>query len=77
MDIKSLSNLTMGEKIRLLREEKGLSQGSLAKKSEVSVAEICRIEKGERQNPSITLLNKLLIALDVDKKIYLNVVGYK
>lgn len=74
---KDLSNLSMGEKIRLLREEKGLSQGSLSKKSEVSVAEICRIEKGERQNPSITLLNKLLMALDVDKKTYLNIVGYK
>jgi transcriptional regulator with XRE-family HTH domain len=60
-----------------LRENKGLSQGALAKKSEISVAEICRIEKGERQNPSVNLLNKLLTALEVDSETYLKVTGYK
>ena len=76
MDNKSES-LSLGEKIKLLRENKGLSQGALAKKSEISVAEICRIEKGERQNPSVNLLNKLLTALEVDSETYLQVTGYK
>lgn len=68
--------LTLGDKLKYLREQQGLSQGGLSKKSEVSVAEICRIEKGERQNPSINLLNKLLSALEVDTETYLIVTGY-
>lgn len=76
MDNK-FESLSLGEKIKLLRENKGLSQGALAKKSEISVAEICRIEKGERQNPSVNLLNKLLLALEVDSETYLQVTGYK
>ena len=76
MDNK-VESLSLGEKIKLLRENKGLSQGALAKKSEISVAEICRIEKGERQNPSVNLLNKLLLALEVDSETYLQVTGYK
>lgn len=74
---KKFENLSLGEKIKLLRENRGLSQGALAKKSEISVAEICRIEKGERQNPSVNLLNKLLLALEVDSETYLQVTGYK
>jgi transcriptional regulator with XRE-family HTH domain len=76
MDNK-FESLSLGEKIKLLRENKGLSQGALAKKSEISVAEICRIEKGESQNPSVNLLNKLLLALEVDSETYLQVTGYK
>lgn len=74
---KGFLDLSLGEKIKVLREDKGLSQGALAKKSDVSVAEICRIEKGERQNPSVNLLNKLLLALEVDSETYLKVTGYK
>ena len=74
---ESLVNLDLSEKIKILREDKNLSQGALAKLSGVSVAEICRIEKGERQNPSVNLLNKLLLALEVDSETYLQVTGYK
>ena len=69
--------LSLSEKMKFLREEKELSQGALSKKSGVSVAEICRIEKGERQNPSINLLNKLLESLEVDKETYLIVTGFR
>ena len=69
--------LPLSEKVKVLREKRGLSQGALSRKSGVSVAEICRIEKGERQNPSITLLNKLLESLEVDKETYLIVTGFK
>ena len=77
MEKNNFSELTLGDKLKFLRETKGLSQGGLSKLSEVSVAEICRIEKGERQNPSINLLNKLLSALEVDEETYLKVTGYK
>lgn len=64
------------EKIKYLRKEKDLSQGALSRISGVSVAEICRIESGERKNPSINLLNKLLEALDVSNEVYLSVAGF-
>lgn len=73
---KDFVSLSLSEKIKVLRINKGLSQGELSRKSGVSVAEICRIEKGERQNPSINLLNKLLESLEVDKKTYLIVMGF-
>lgn len=73
---ENLMNLSLSDKIKILRENKNLSQGALAKLSGVSVAEICRIEKGERQNPSINLLNKLLKALEVDNDTYLIVTGF-
>lgn len=69
-------DLCLSEKIKILREEKGMTQGILSRRSGVSVAEICRIEKGERQNPSINLLNRLLKGLDVDTETYLKVTGF-
>ena len=70
-------NKTFSEKIKELREAKGITQGELSRLSGVSVAEICRIEKGERQNPSINLLNKLLSALEVDINTYVKVTGFE
>ena len=64
------------EKIKYLRKEKDLSQGALSRISGVSVAEICRIESGERKNPSINLLNKLLESLEVSNEAYLSVTGF-
>lgn len=68
--------LPLGEKVKYLRNKKGLSQGQLSRLSGISVAEICRIEKGERDNPSVGLLNKILVCLDVDTETYLVVMGY-
>lgn len=70
------NKLPLNEKIKYLRNERGMSQGQLSRVSGISVAEICRLEKGERQNPSVTLLNKLLKGLDVDVNTYLTVVGF-
>lgn len=73
---KSFANMDLCEKIKYLRKEKDLSQGALSRISGVSVAEICRIESGERKNPSINLLNKLLEALNVSNEVYLSVTGF-
>jgi transcriptional regulator with XRE-family HTH domain len=73
---KSFANMDLCEKIKYLRKEKDLSQGALSRISGVSVAEICRIESGERKNPSINLLNKLLESLDVSNEVYLSVTGF-
>jgi len=75
--MKNFKDLELSEKIKYLRKEKGLSQGSLSRITGVSVAEICRIESGERKNPSINLLNKLLTGLDVSKEVYLDVAGFE
>ena len=68
--------MALNDRIKYLRMQKNLSQGQLSRLSGISVAEICRIEKGERQNPSVLLLNKLLHGLDVDGNTYLIVMGY-
>ena len=68
--------LPLSEKVKQLRNEKGLSQHTLSKISNVSVAEICRIESGERSNPSVGLLNKLMVALGVSPEIYIEVTGF-
>lgn len=77
LGLKELEKMELSEKIYFLRKEKGMTQGALAKNSGVSIAEICRIEKGERKNPSINLLNKILFALEVDSQTYLKVLGFK
>ena len=73
---KSFANMDLCEKIKYLRKEKDLSQGALSRISGVSVAEICRIESGERSNPSVGLLNKLMVALGVSPEIYIEVTGF-
>lgn len=73
---KDFNSLDLSEKIKYLRKEKNLSQGALSRLSGVSVAEICRIENGERKNPSINLLNKLLEGLNVSTEVYLEVTGF-
>ena len=74
--VKKFTDMDLCEKIKSLRKEKDLSQGALSRLSGVSVAEICRIESGERKNPSINLLNKLLEGLDVSNEVYLEVTGF-
>ena len=74
--VKNFTDMDLCEKIKSLRKEKDLSQGALSRLSGVSVAEICRIESGERKNPSINLLNKLLESLEVSNEVYLSVTGF-
>ena len=45
------------------RIQAGLTQAQLSKKSGISQADICRLEKGTR-NPSIALLQRLAAAMD-------------
>ena len=41
--------MNIGEKIRLIRKEKGWTQRELAKRSGVSYASVCRWEKGQTE----------------------------
>ncbi len=61
MDIKK----KFGEKVKKLRLDRGLSQEGLANEANLDRTYIPGIEKGER-NVSITVIEKLAIALKVD-----------
>ncbi len=51
-------------KIRDIREEKGLTLLELANISGVSVGYLCHLEKGSRNNPSVKIMEKISIALN-------------
>lgn len=53
-----------GYAVRRLREEKGLSQESLAEKIDIHRTYIGGIERGER-NPTLTVIHKISKALGI------------
>lgn len=55
----------LGMRIRYLRKQKGMSQLDLSLEAEVNKNYISDLERGSR-NPSITLLEKIARALDID-----------
>lgn len=56
---------TLGEKIKFLRTEKGLSVNEFSRLSNVSKSYISNIERGVQKNPSLIVLNKLANTLGV------------
>lgn len=60
MDIK----LKVGQRIKVLRKEIGLSQEALALKAEVDRTYVTDVENG-RRNVSVEILERLIKALDV------------
>lgn len=52
------------DNIRILREQKALSQRDLAKKARLNTATICRIETGQHK-PQPGTIRKLAVALEV------------
>lgn len=59
--------LTFGERVRLLRKEKGLSQEELADKADVHRTYVGMIERGEK-NITIVNIQKIAKALGVHIK---------
>jgi len=57
----------IGEKVQLLRKQKGLSQEDLAGEADIMLSQIGRIERGET-NPTISTLALLATALQVELK---------
>jgi transcriptional regulator with XRE-family HTH domain len=62
----------VGERIRELRTERGLSQEDLANEAEVPLSQIGRIERGEN-NPTISTLYVIALALEVELKVLVDV----
>ena len=60
MDIK----LKVGQRIRVLRKEMGLSQENLAYKAEVDRTYVTDVENG-RRNVSVEILERIIKALEV------------
>lgn len=58
--------MAIGEYIKILRKEKGLSQRVLGELANVSNTEISRIESGERIKPSPEILKAIAPHLGVD-----------
>ena len=68
--------MTVGEYIMKARKECGYSQRDLAEKSNVSPAEISRIESDKRQHPAPAVLQALSEALILDYGTLLEMAGY-
>lgn len=62
--------------ISQLRKDIGISQRELARRANISHAEISRIEKGERNQPNPTLLKKLAPVLGVKTEQLMEAAGY-
>ncbi|WP_233589336.1 helix-turn-helix domain-containing protein [Flavobacterium sp. RSP46] len=75
-----LSNMEIkekfGQKVKLLREEKGFSIEQLANISNVDRNYISDIEKGKR-NVSIEIMEKIILALDTDFTSFFNDNSFK
>ena len=72
MDIK----LKIGQRIKELRKELGLSQESLAYKAEVDRTYVTDVENG-RRNVSVEILERLIKALDVSITEFFNAKEFK
>lgn len=54
----------VGDRIRIIRKERGLSQEQLANKADIEPSHLGRLERGER-NPSLVSLQKVINALEI------------
>lgn len=53
-------------KIRLYREEIGMSPKELAISSKISLGYLCHLERGTRKNPSVAVMERIAKALGRD-----------
>src|SRR3972149_226148 len=58
--------MNLGDKIRELREELGLTQGQLANDASVSQGYLSQLEKGDVKNPSAGVLLRVAQAMQVE-----------
>lgn len=68
--------MTFGEYIKKLRKDNGMSQRILAEKAGISNTEISRIESGERQSPSPSILKAIHVYLGVTYEDLMIKAGY-
>ncbi|AXI10777.1 helix-turn-helix domain-containing protein [Oceanobacillus sp. 143] len=56
----------IGENIQRLRKSKGLTLSDCAERANISKSYLSNIERNLNQNPSIQIIEKLAVVLDVD-----------
>jgi transcriptional regulator with XRE-family HTH domain len=73
INVKNKTLVTaVGNRIRTLRIQKGLSQEELANEADIPLSQIGRIERGEN-NPTISTLYVIAKALEVELKTLVDV----
>lgn len=55
----------LGEKIKKLRKESGLTQEKLAEMASVDPKTVIQIENAKRRNPTLETINKIATALKI------------
>ena len=60
-----MSPQRIGRVLKRLREQRGLSQAALAKRSGVAQGYISEVEAGQKKNPGVETLRKIAKALGV------------
>lgn len=68
--------MNLGDKIRQLREDTGLTQGQLAAGSSVSQGYLSQLENGEVKNPSAAVLLRVAQAIKIDADELFEAAGY-
>ncbi|MEK7248543.1 MAG: helix-turn-helix transcriptional regulator [Chloroflexota bacterium] len=68
--------MKLGDRIRQLREESGLTQGQLAQGSAVSQGYLSQLENGEVKNPSAAVLLRVAEAMQIDADELFEAAGY-
>jgi transcriptional regulator with XRE-family HTH domain len=69
--------MKLGDKIRQLREDTGLTQGQLATGSSVSQGYLSQLENGEVKNPSAAVLLRVADAIKIDPDELFEAAGYQ
>jgi transcriptional regulator with XRE-family HTH domain len=60
-----MTSKNLGKRIKQRREHRGLTQTELAKRAGLSRIYIAKLEAGERQSPSLPVLERIAKALGV------------
>jgi len=68
--------MKLGDRIRQLRDELGLTQGQLAGGSAVSQGYLSQLENGEVKNPSAAVLLRVAQAMGIDPDELFEAAGY-
>lgn len=69
--------MTLGKKIRALRDELGMSQAQLSAHGGLSQGYLSQLENDEVQNPSAAVIFRLARALHIDPRVLMKAAGYE
>ncbi|TMB68066.1 MAG: helix-turn-helix domain-containing protein [Chloroflexi bacterium] len=68
--------VSLGKKIRGLRDELSMSQAQLAAQAELSQGYLSQLENDDVQNPSAAVIFRLARSLHIDPRVLMQAAGY-